>query len=61
MAIISARHKCPGCGREWTMPVNTGWLDWEEFETAMRERRARLETVCGSCRSRKTGPRRESG
>lgn len=55
MAIISARHKCPECGREWSMPVNTGSADQEgaeEAEKAMKENRMRLETVCEACRSR---------
>ena len=35
--IISARHKCPNCGRTWSMPVNTSSPDWQEQERAMIE------------------------
>ena len=48
--IISARHKCPVCGRTWAMPVNTASPDWQEEQKAMREGKTLLPTVCESCR-----------
>ena len=51
--IISARHKCPACGREWTMPVNTSAPDWQERQKGMREGKEFLPTVCAGCQGRK--------
>ena len=48
MPIISARHKCPECGREWSMPVNTASPDWQEVEKAKMP----LPTKCDSCKSK---------
>jgi hypothetical protein len=52
MTIISGRHKCPGCGRVWTMPVNTSRPDWQEHEEAMKKGQTMLSTLCGSCQSK---------
>ena len=54
MAIISAKHKCPNCGKVWSMPVNTGRPEAVELEKAMREGRELLPTVCESCKSQRS-------
>ncbi len=56
MAIISAKHKCLKCGREWTMPVNTQNAELIAKEGAMRE--DSLPNVCEGC---KVSPRGAQG
>ena len=48
--IISARHKCPACGREWTMPVNTVDPELIGREKEMRDGKGLLPTVCEACK-----------
>ena len=50
--IISARHKCPICGREWMMPVNTDAPDWQERQKSMREGKEFQTTFCEGCKVR---------
>ena len=50
--IISGRHKCPVCGRAWTMPVNTSAPDWRERQKAMKDGAVHLPTVCDACRGK---------
>ena len=52
MPILSARHKCPKCGREWMMPVNTLDLSMKDGQKAMLERKDYLPTACEGCRER---------
>ena len=52
MAILSARHKCPVCGREWMMPVNTGDPAVKDQQKAMKEGKAHLTTLCGGCKGK---------
>ena len=48
--IISARHKCPACGREWMMPVNTANPELIGREKEMRDGKSSLPTVCEACK-----------
>ena len=48
--IFSARHKCPECGREWMMPVNTANPEIIGREKEMRDGKGRLPTVCEACK-----------
>ena len=50
MPIFSARHKCPRCGREWTMPVNSADPSFKDREKSMKDGKERLPTVCEDCR-----------
>ena len=62
MAIISARHKCPACGRTWMMPVNhvldpdpgTKSPEALECEKQMRDGKEPLPTVCEMCKRRRS-------
>ena len=53
--IISARHKCPECGREWMMPVNTTDPELIGREKEMRDGKGPLPTVCDGCARKRSG------
>ena len=52
MPIISARHKCPKCGREWMMPVNSKDPELKDRQKAMKDGAVQLPTVCDACRGK---------
>ena len=52
--IFSARHKCPECGREWMMPVNTANPEIIGREKEMRDGKGPLPTVCEMCKRRRS-------
>ena len=54
MPIFSARHKCPVCGREWMMPVNTGDPAVKDQQKPMKDGREYLSTVCGGCQGKRS-------
>lgn len=37
MAILAVSHKCPVCGREWMMPVNTKDPELKDRQKAMKD------------------------
>ena len=53
--IISARHKCPECRREWMMPVNTVDPELIGREKEMRDGKGPLPTVCDGCARKRSG------
>ena len=54
MAILSASHKCPVCGRVWMMPVNTRDPGLKDQQKAMKDGAVHLPTVCDGCKKRRS-------
>ena len=50
MAILAASHKCPVCGREWMMPVNTNDPELKDRQKGMKDAAVHLPNVCDGCR-----------
>ena len=53
MAILSASHKCPVCGRIWMMPVNTRDPGLKDQQKPMQEGKTHIATLCGGCKGKR--------